>query len=75
MQNRISDPIRGRMKTAITKFTFCGACNLHSSPTVLLNMKSGMTRWVGVGACTGKAIIVYKLLDGKPQRKRAGFDK
>jgi hypothetical protein len=66
MQNRIFEPTRGWINRKIKKFTFCGACNLPFSPTILLNIKPERVRLVEQAACIGKAIIVYKHLDGNP---------
>jgi hypothetical protein len=44
--------------------------NLHSSPSIISIIKSRRMRWAGPVARTGEKRNVYRLLVGKPERKR-----
>jgi hypothetical protein len=44
--------------------------NLYSSPSIIRNMKSRRMRWAGHVARMGEKRNVYRLLAGKPERKR-----
>jgi hypothetical protein len=44
--------------------------NLYSSPSIIRIMKSRMMRWAGHVARTGEKRNAYRLLVGKPERKR-----
>jgi hypothetical protein len=44
--------------------------NLHSSPNIIRQIKSRRTRWVAFVANMGKGRNVYRVLVGKPERKR-----
>jgi hypothetical protein len=45
--------------------------NLFSSPDVIRMMKSRRMRWVGHVACMGAKRNAYRVLVGKPERKRS----
>jgi hypothetical protein len=44
--------------------------NMYSSPGIITQMKSRRTRWAGHVAHMGEDRKVYKVLVGKPERKR-----
>jgi hypothetical protein len=44
--------------------------NLYSSPDIIRHVKSRRMRWAGHVARMGEERIVYKVLVGKPERKR-----
>jgi hypothetical protein len=44
--------------------------NLHSSPDIIRQIKSRRMRWVGQMAHMGQGRNVYRVLVGKPERKR-----
>jgi hypothetical protein len=44
--------------------------NLYSSPDIIRQIKSRRMRWAGNVACMGEERKVYKVLVGKPERKR-----
>jgi hypothetical protein len=44
--------------------------NLYSSPNIIKQIKSWRMRWAGHVARMGEEIKVYKVLVGKPKRKR-----
>jgi hypothetical protein len=44
--------------------------NLYSSPSIVLEIKSRRMRWAGHVALMGEGRGVYRVLVGKPERKR-----
>jgi hypothetical protein len=44
--------------------------NLYSSPNIIRMIKSRRMRWVGNEARMGKKRTAYKILVGKPERKK-----
>jgi hypothetical protein len=44
--------------------------NLSTSPNIIRQTRSRRMRWVGLIACMGEERSVYKVLMGKPERKR-----
>jgi hypothetical protein len=44
--------------------------NLYTSPNIVNTITSRSMRWAGHVACTGKMKNTYKILAGKPERKR-----
>jgi hypothetical protein len=45
-------------------------CDLYSSPSIIRIIKSRRMRWAGHVALMGEEMSAYRLLVGKPERKR-----
>jgi len=44
--------------------------DLYCSPNIVVVIKSRRIRWPGYVACMGERRVVYRVLVGKPERKR-----
>jgi hypothetical protein len=45
--------------------------SFYASPIIIRVIKSRIIRWVGHVVCVGKTTNTYKILVGKPERKRS----
>jgi hypothetical protein len=73
-ENRVLRGIFGPKRDEVTgewrKLHSVELHNLYSSPDTIRLVKSRRMRWVGPVACMGEERKVYKVLMGKPLRKR-----
>jgi hypothetical protein len=67
---RIFGPKRNEVREAWRKLHNEELCDLYSSPSIIRIMKSRRMRWTGHVVRMGKKMNVYRLLAGKPKRKR-----
>jgi hypothetical protein len=67
---RIFGPKRGEVTGGWRKLYNEEFHNLYSSPSIIRIIKSRRMRWVGHVAQMGEKRNVYRLLVGKPERKR-----
>jgi hypothetical protein len=54
----------------VEKTTYEELNYLYSSTNIVLVIKSGRMRWLGYVACMDERSDVYRVLVGKPERKR-----
>jgi hypothetical protein len=70
MLRRIFGPKRDEVTGEWRKFHKVELYNLYSSPDIIRQIKSRRMRWAGHVARMGEGRNVYRVLVGKPERKR-----
>jgi hypothetical protein len=68
---RIFGPKRDEVMGEWRRFHNGELHNLYSSPNIIRRIKSRRMRWAGHMARTGEERNVYRVLVGKPERKRS----
>ena len=67
---RVFEPKRDKLTGEWRKLHNEELSDLYPSPNILRVVKSRRMRWAGHVACVGEGIGVYRVLVGKPERKR-----